>query len=210
MGGGTTEGMGSAPMRWRAAAMDAEVAARLTPQQFVEQYERCWRILWCAAAAAVRDRSLAEDLVQQAAVVGLEHLGDFESGTNFVSWMVRIVKNLAMNEARRGARRRTSSTDPMSLDGSVSDVKGAGRAGPITGLGQVREDQAEFDDTMMGALEKLDETARACLLMRVVLDMTYKNIGLALDVPEGTAASHVHRARVTMRTHLRELSLIHI
>ena len=55
---------------------------------------------------------------------------------------------------------------------------------------------------VMDALRTLDETARACLLMRVVLDLPYRNIALALNIPEGTAASHVHRARATMRSNL--------
>jgi RNA polymerase sigma-70 factor (ECF subfamily) len=63
--------------------------------------------------------------------------------------------------------------------------------------------QGEFDDALAGALEELDETARACLLMRVVLDLPYKRIALALDIPEGTAASHVHRARASMRASLK-------
>jgi RNA polymerase sigma-70 factor (ECF subfamily) len=148
---------------------------------------------------------LAQDIVQQAAVVGLENLGDFRAGTSFVSWMVRIVKNIALNEARRRVRHRTSAADPVVLDESQArSVKAAGAEDPaITDLGQVRMGQMEFDDAVMNGLRQLDETARACLLMRVVLDMPYHNISLALDIPEGTAASHVHRARAAMRAHLK-------
>ena len=60
-----------------------------------------------------------------------------------------------------------------------------------------------FDDDLLRALGGLDETARGCLLMRVVMDMPYKEIALAMDVPEGTAASHVHRARAALRGALR-------
>ena len=60
-----------------------------------------------------------------------------------------------------------------------------------------------FDDELTHALGDLEETARGCLLMRVVLDMPYRDISLALNIPEGTAASHVHRARAALRRALR-------
>jgi RNA polymerase sigma-70 factor (ECF subfamily) len=50
----------------------------------------------------------------------------------------------------------------------------------------------------------LDEVARACLLLRTVHDMPYKQIAQVLEVPEGTAMSHVHRARQAMRQRLME------
>lgn len=157
----------------------------------------------------VGDRTLAQDLVQQAAVVGLERLGDFEAGTSFTAWMVQIVRNLAMNEVRRTRRRKTGAADPSGLDQRAGDEEraggdGAGLVGNGGGWDRVREGQTELDDRMMGALESLEEDARACLLMRVVLGMSYRGIGLALDMPEGTAASHVHRARSAMRARLED------
>lgn len=142
--------------------------------------------------------------MQQSAVVGLERLNTFAPETSFVAWMVQIVRNLALNEARKRTRRATA---PM--DGSVMDTTmvggGAGtHARPaIDGRGQPIRGGDVFDDELMGALRTLDETARGCLLMRVILDMPYQQIALALDIPEGTAASHVHRARAALRDALR-------
>lgn len=163
-------------------------------------------MLWCAAAAVVHDRTLAHDIVQQAAIVGLENLNDFSPGTSFVSWMVRIVRNIALNEFRRTRRRATAPADPAIMD--VANTAPAALDGidastsSVTSRGAIREDQPEFDDAMMHALGTLDDTARSCLLLRVVLDLPYRQIALALDIPEGTAASHVHRARAVMRKSL--------
>jgi RNA polymerase sigma-70 factor (ECF subfamily) len=176
--------------------------ARLTPDQFAALYSDSWRVLWCAAASVVRDRTLAQDIVQQAAIVGLERLDDFDPGTSYVSWMVRIVKNIGLNEARKNTRRRTSPTDSVALDGSPA-AAGSPADAVLTGRGQIMPDQAVFDDDVLHALDDLDDTARGCLLLRVVLDMAYRDIALALDIPEGTAASHVHRARKLMRDRLR-------
>lgn len=183
------------------------VGGKLTPEEFGRKFSDSWRILWCAAVSVVRDRTLAQDVVQQSAIVGLERLGDFDTGTSFVSWMVRIVKNIALNEARKRARRRTHPTETATLDGHPGT--GAGQQAAVGGVllngrGGVMPEQGAFDDEVLHALDDLDDTARACLLLRVVLELTYRDIALALDIPEGTAASHVHRARKTLRDRLRE------
>ena len=73
---------------------------------------------------------------------------------------------------------------------------------PLTGRGDIAIDQESFDDDVVAALMSLDETARACLLMKTVLDLPYREIAAALGVPEGTAMSHVHRARGALRERL--------
>ena len=72
----------------------------------------------------------------------------------------------------------------------------------VSSRGMVVPGQESFDDDVLKALDALEETARACLLLRTVMDMPYKEVSLALDIPEGTAMSHVHRARKTMRDRL--------
>ena len=190
---------------------------RLDPSGFARLYQQHWKVLWCAAAAVVNDRTLAQDIVQQAAVVGLQRLHQFDAGTSFTAWMTQIVRNIALNEGRKRGRRRTSSESALldaesrrtTPDGTRtwSDPNrsvGEPRVGVVSGRGQIVPGAEPFDDDLTKALENLEETARGCLLMRVVLDMPYKEIALALDIPEGTAASHVHRARASLRQALRQ------
>ncbi len=72
----------------------------------------------------------------------------------------------------------------------------------LTGKGSLPADQTSFDDEVLAALDNLEATARACLLLRVVLDMPYAEISRILDLPAGTAMSHVHRARRVLSDHL--------
>ncbi len=172
---------------------------RLGPGDFARLYQAHWRLLWCAAAAVVGDRTLAQDIVQQAAVVGLQRLDSFDPSTSFQAWMIQIVRNIAMNEGRKRARRRTGAADTSVLDAGAAPRVVATGGSVLTGTGQVAAGADPFDDNLKRALEGLEETARGCLLLRVVLDMSYRDISLALGVPEGTAASHVHRARAALR-----------
>jgi RNA polymerase sigma-70 factor (ECF subfamily) len=175
----------------------------LSRADFARHFEASSRALWCVAAGLIGDRAEAEDMVQQAALIALERLDDFDARGSFLAWMVKIVKYTALNERRKRQRRRTSPTDPVGID-AAHTARGPESASPITSRGTVSVGQENFDDAVIKALDSLEETARACLLLRSVMDMPYHELALALDIPEGTAMSHVHRARKTMRQRLVE------
>lgn len=140
-------------------------------------------------------------MVQEAALAALQKLDDFEAGTSFLAWMGRFVRYTALNDARRN---RTRAAGPID---SVDVAQPRGSTGPesdraVAASGELSARSGAFDDQVLKALLQLDETARACLLLRTVHDMPYRQISLVLDVPEGTAMSHVHRARQAMRQRL--------
>jgi RNA polymerase sigma-70 factor (ECF subfamily) len=144
------------------------------------------RALWCIAAAILHDKTAAHDVVQEAAVVALSKIGEFDPRTSFLAWAGQIVRFLALNERRR----RQRSQERAEL------VEGPARA-PAEGVVEERL-RAE----LRRAVDGLDDTARACLLMRIVAEMGYKDIAAALGIPEGTAMSHVHRSRQALRKEL--------
>lgn len=163
----------------------------LSPARFAELFEAHSRTLWCIAVSVLRDRELARDIVQESAIIALRKIADFNPGTSFAAWMGQVVRYTAMNELRKRARRRENAP-PDAADESPSRAAASGAADGAMG----------FDEHVTAALNELDETARACLLMKVVLGLEYKDISDALGIPEGTAMSHVFRARKAMRTRL--------
>lgn len=117
--------------------------------------------------------------------------------------MAQIVRYIAKNELQKVRRRKTSSTDPLVIDAQRHALEEAGSGPrPISRFGHLLDHQNSFDDRLLGALRTLDTVARSCLLMRVVLDTPYKEISIILGIPQGTAMSHVDRARRALRTHL--------
>ena len=71
---------------------------------------------------------------------------------------------------------------------------------PIDRTGNLIDMQPHFDDDLTAALTALSPMARACTLLRIVEGLDYRDIAALLDIPQGTAMSHVHRSR----RHLRE------
>jgi RNA polymerase sigma-70 factor (ECF subfamily) len=171
---------------------------RLTPAAFAARFQDSSRALWCIAAGVLGDRHEAEDVVQEAALVALQKLHQFDAGTSFIAWMGRIVHFLALNRARRRTRSGTFQTDPLALD-AVRRAGPSAAPAPVDPRGQPVPAQSDFDDLVMHALARLEPMARACLLLRTIHHIPYREIAPALGIPEGTAMSHVHRARRAMR-----------
>jgi RNA polymerase sigma-70 factor (ECF subfamily) len=172
----------------------------LTPDEFAKRYEEARRTLWFIAAAILGDRSMAHDIVQEAAAIAMGKLNEFDSSTNFTAWMGQIVRFVALNEARGRQRRKTTVTSPDILaSGAV-----VGNPHPSSSMAHEsgQSSTENFDEHVTAGLMSLDETARTCLLLRVVHGMAYSEISKALSIPEGTAMSHVHRSRLALRDRL--------
>lgn len=166
-------------------------APRLSAADFAMHFENSSRTLWCVAFSVLRDRELARDIVQESAIIGLRKVHEFEPATSFVAWMSQIVRYTAMNEVRRRSRRREN-----------AGVEAADNHAHAHARSHADTSELGFDEKLTQALDLLDETARACLLMKVVMGLEYKDISEALGIPEGTAMSHVFRARKALRDKL--------
>ena len=182
----------------------------LTADQYAERFQGSARVLWTVAAGVLGGRSQAEDVLQEACVIGLGKLEQFDPRTSFTAWMGQVVRNVALNHARKEHRQATAAVDPQ-LMGELLDGRTGGRrplpTGPDHGLpidarGKLLPDAGAFDDALLRALRGLDPNARACLLLRTVLGVEYREIAQILGLPEGTAMSHVHRSRQALRKRL--------
>ena len=71
--------------------------------------------------------------------------------------------------------------------------------------GELPKDQAHFDDRVLTALNSVGEIPRSCLLLRTIEHLEYSEIARVLEIPEGTAMSHVHRTRQYLRERLADL-----
>lgn len=177
-------------------------AAHAQTAELDAHFRTSFRALWLIAVGIVGDAASAEDVVQEAAVVALNKLDQYSAGTNFAAWAGQIVRNIAYNRARWD-RRRAAHTHDFE---NVADKLDPTRPAAFT-LAQDREsglgpDAQEFHGRLLAALTEVAEIPRACLLLRTVEGLSYADISQLLGIPEGTAMSHVHRTRKSLRTTL--------
>ncbi len=174
----------------------------LAEAEFATLLSGAYRKLWLIAVGIIGDAALAEDAVQDAAMTALGKRAQFQPGTNFTAWMSQMVRFVALNQYRKQRKRRAAS-----LESGAGDMTAAPdpveRATPhISARGEMPSDQTHFDDRIMNALRGVSDTARACLLLRTIEGLEYADISALLNIPEGTAMSHVHRARQYLRERL--------
>lgn len=187
-------------------------AGPLRADEFAERFRASFRVLWLLALAIVGDPHLAEDVVQEAGIIALGKLNQFRPGTNLTAWLGRIVRNVALNQARKHRKHRGSGLDPAALEYDDSSEPEVGRPVPslhsardATRAAANRSRDEELADLIMRAVHGVSDVARACLLLRTLEGMEYARIAELLNIPEGTAMSHVHRTRHYLRKQLAEL-----
>lgn len=189
--------------------------AGLSRQAFADLLEASADSLWTVAAGVLGGPSEAEDVLQEAALSAWTKLEQFEPGTSFLAWMGAFVRNHARNRARLRQRQATRGADPERLVALAREADArsgrrteeplqalAGRAGLDALEGRESQDAGAFDDALDAALGSLAPLPRTALLLRFLGELSYAEIGQALGIPEGTAASHVSRARTQLRTQL--------
>lgn len=202
---GRKAGYKSGPGRESASA-DGNGPGAETVDDFTTQFRAAYRVLWLIASGILSDRALAEDAVQEAAIIALQKWRQFKPGTSFNAWMGQIVRFVALNQSRSERKRRATGMEPASVEHLAEAVSDAPDpdALKVSLRGELPENQRHFDDCVMQALSGLTDVARTCLLLRVLEGLEYSEISLLLGIPEGTAMSHVHRSRKALRARLGE------
>lgn len=156
--------------------------------------------LWTLATAILGDRSQAEDVVQDASITGLRRIADFEPGTSFTAWMSQIVRFTALNHLKTKKNRKFLSLEAHSV--GEAPEKAGSQPESVTSSGELMPGQQAFDDRVTDAIQGLDADRRACLLLRIVQGLSYEEIAETVGIPAGTAMSHVHRAKASLRATL--------
>jgi RNA polymerase sigma-70 factor (ECF subfamily) len=160
----------------------------LDADEFTAAFAAHGSCLWLIAAAWV-GRADADDLVQEAAVVGWQRRRSFAAGSDARAWLAQIVRHLGANWRRR---RRPEPRAHEQLPETAAPVH----------TPQWPVDLDHLPDELARALQTLPEVSRACLLLHSVLELPFTEIASALQINENTAMSHTHRARQTLRAAL--------
>jgi len=127
-----------------------------------------------------------EDDVQQVFIALSNRLDDVRSGTE-KSFLIQTALNVAAHARRTAARRREILTDcpPESADSFPGPEQAAHRR-------QMRQ-------TLDHVLDQMDIDLRAVFTLYEFEELTMGEIASALDIPHGTVASRLRRARADFR-----------
>jgi RNA polymerase sigma-70 factor (ECF subfamily) len=148
-----------------------------------------------AAYLIVRERTLAEDVVQSAFVRAYERISQFDVERAFGPWFMRIVVNDAVKAADQRGR------TVQLVVGSAEDVL-TRLADPGTGPHEQAE-AAEVRRRVWRALEELPSVQRAAIVQRYYLGMSEAEMAASSESPAGTIKRRLHDARKGLSKLLR-------
>jgi len=162
------------------------------------------------AATIVSSRATAEDVAQEAWVAVLRNIAGFEERSSFAGWLFTILVNLARTRARRDGR-------TVSFD---DDGDGNGLEAAFDGHGRWRRMPELWDEITPERIvagrrlaDRLDELIdglppgqRDVLVLRVQRGLDPPEVCALLGLTEANMRVLLHRARVTLRARLAELT----
>jgi RNA polymerase sigma-70 factor (ECF subfamily) len=165
-------------------------------EEIVQRYNRriyniCYRFVGSADDA--------QDLTQEVFIKVYRTLSSYDSDkAAFMTWVTTVTRNLLVDHFRKTKQDRL--TD--SLDNAPSEHEDAqplseqiqDQAAPPDATVQTRETR----ETVHRALQKLSPELREAVILRDLQDMDYREIALALKVPEGTVKSRINRGRAEL------------
>lgn len=141
------------------------------------------------ATRVLRDRSAAEDAVQETYLQAWRSFGTFQLGTNCRAWLYTIMFRVIGRQRKRDFSMRhvdLESAPPAALQVDTP---------PVDSLAL---------DHLVAAVDTLPDAYRTVLLLADVEQLKYREIADALDLPMGTVMSRLSRARQQLRSAVAE------
>lgn len=143
----------------------------------------------------VRDRTTAEDLVQETMTEALKSFHRFEPGTNAHAWLVTIMSHTESKRRRKLARLEVIGDE----DDRIAETVAYEPPTP----------ENLTDEEVLAALARIPPNYSRVVMLADVEDLSYKEIADALAIPIGTVMSRLNRGRELLRAELAEYAGAH-
>jgi RNA polymerase sigma-70 factor (ECF subfamily) len=127
----------------------------------------------------VRDRTEADDLVQDGVLRALGALGQFQPGTNLKAWLFTILRNGFYEQVRRRKRERRALEAGFAAEESHPPHQVS------------RAEVADLEQMLW----RLPPLLRESLVLVGAQELTYEEAAAICEVPVGTMKARVSRAR---------------
>jgi RNA polymerase sigma-70 factor (ECF subfamily) len=161
-------------------------------EELVNRYERK---IYRLALNITQNQAEAEDAMQDAFLKAFQHLADFQGGSRFYTWLVRI----AVNESLMRLRKRRPNV--VSLDDSIETEENPVPMqipdwGPSPEQSYAREEMTEI---LTKVIEQLEPLYRVVFILRDVEEVSTEETAQILGISIPAVKSRLLRARLKLR-----------
>lgn len=170
-------------------------------ERFIRHLEPLQGALEAFCRHRLHDKSLIEDVLQDAVGKAFRDFDLFAEGTNFRAWIFKYVHFciLEMNRLSRTRRHELLNNEPAVEDGWELDFDDSLLKLLLESPEVVLE---QCDDDLNQAVGQLRPLDRSVLLLKAIGGFKYREIAEIVAVPMGTVMSSLARARQRVRHEL--------
>ena len=140
-----------------------------------EIYEAYISYIYAVIRGVVKNKENAEDLTAEFFIKLWNMADQYKAGSGHKTWMTVIARNMAIDFMRKAGREQ--------LTEEVSEVSAADTA---AGIADSMENEVVGRMNFRETVEKLPETERQIMTMKLAGQMTFKEIAEVLGIPMGT------------------------
>ncbi len=145
-----------------------------------------------------QNREDAEDATQDAFLKSFQHLAEFQGGSRFYTWLVRIAVNEALMRLRRRRPNITSLDEPVQTEDDLMPRE-------IEDWGPTPEQRyqvTELNSILSKAIGELEPIFRTVFILRDVEHLSTEETAEALGISAPAVKSRLLRARLKLREKL--------
>ena len=149
--------------------------------------------LYSYAVMLSRNRTEAEDLVQETCLRALRAMQRLRPDSNVKSWLFTILRNVWFNKLRQW--RRAPEIVELEPDGTAGQIGVADTAKDAHAIYVSNIEQEQ----VRNAIQQLSVEHREIIILREYEELSYKEIATVLQCPLGTVMSRLSSARSKLR-----------
>ena len=176
----------------RIAERDVAAVRLVTGRNNQRLYRTAWSIL--------RDRSEAEEAVQDGYLKAFNAIETFAGESSLATWLTRIVVNEALDRRRR-AQRRTHLLNQESVL-VLEEYREKLMAGSVSDSPERNLMRRQISKLLEMAIARLPDIFRPVFVLREIEGLSVEETAEALQIPEETVKTRLFRARRRLQKEL--------
>ena len=153
----------------------------------------------------LNDYDLACDILQQVFLQLYISLPTLRTGEPLKAWLFQVARNRCLDELRRKRAIHFSVLEAGSDEEELSPLSAMPDTQPLP---EELAERHDLQDCLRRAIDSLPLKFRAVVLLRYASQLSFAEIGQALNMPEATAKTYFQRAKPLLRTALSSQSLL--
>jgi len=151
--------------------------------------------LYSGALRMTRNRSDAEDLVQETFLRAFRSWDQYRPGTQCKSWLFTICRNVFLRQKERGQRHDEIISENVDRSAGPFDV-----VNPVWVKAVEADPEGDFfeaivDEEVLRHIQAIPEDYRTAVVLSDLEGLSYQEIAEMTDVPVGTVKSRLFRGR---------------